>query len=146
MTTDNFTEAARIIDAHRENERWVGDGVKIECVCGHTSHATYDFSGPITEDKNNHRDAERMHAVHVAQVLAAQEPTDAEVEAAARTWAESGPTTAVWEQMTEERREYTRERMRACLSAARAADQFDLEVEYLDDPYRGIALEEEDRP
>ena len=53
--------------------------------------------------------------------LAAQEPNDAEVEAAARTWAESGPTTAVWEQMTEERREYTRERMRACLSAARAA-------------------------
>ena len=78
MTTDNFTEAARIIDAHRENERWVGGGVKIECVCGHTSHATYDFSGPITEDKNNHRDAERMHAAHVAQVLAAQEPTDAE--------------------------------------------------------------------
>ncbi len=82
MTADNFTEAARIIDAHRENERWVGDGVKIECVCGHTSHATYDFSGPITEDKNNHRDAERMHAAHVAQVLAAQEPTDGEVLAA----------------------------------------------------------------
>src|SRR5699024_6998293 len=53
--------------------------------------------------------------------LAAQEPTDAEVEAAARTWAESGPTAAVWEQMAEERREYTRERMHACLSAARAA-------------------------
>ena len=83
MTTDPFTETARTIDAHRENERWVGDGVKIECVCGHTSHATYDFSGPITEDKNNHRDAERMHAAHVAQVLAAQEPTDAEVEAGA---------------------------------------------------------------
>ena len=83
MNNDNFTDAARIIDAHRENERWVGDGVKIECVCGHTSHATYDFSGPITEDKNNHRDAERMHAAHVAQVLAAQEPTDAEVEAGA---------------------------------------------------------------
>ena len=82
MTTDAFTEAARIIDAHRENERWVGDGVKIECVCGHTSHATYDFSGPITEDKNNHRDAERMHASHVAQVLTEQEPTDAEAEAA----------------------------------------------------------------
>ena len=47
--------------------------------------------------------------------------TAAEVEAASRTWAESGPTTAVWEQMTEERREYTRERMHACLSAARAA-------------------------
>ena len=53
--------------------------------------------------------------------LAAQEPTDAEVEAAARTWAESGPTAAVWEQMAEERREYTRERMHACLSAARTA-------------------------
>ena len=53
--------------------------------------------------------------------LAAQEPNDAEVEAAARTWAESGPTAAVWEQMAEERREYTRERMHACLSAARAA-------------------------
>ena len=37
------------------------------------------------------------------------------------TGAESGPTTAVWEQMTEERREYTRERMRECLSAARCA-------------------------
>ena len=82
MTTDNSTEAARIIDAHRENERRVGDGVKIECVCGHTSHATYDFSGPITEDKNNHRDAERMHASHVAQVLTEQELTDAEAEAA----------------------------------------------------------------
>ena len=53
--------------------------------------------------------------------LAAQEPTDAEIDAAARTWAESGPTAAVWEQMAEERREYTRERMHACLSAARAA-------------------------
>lgn len=73
MSTDDFTEAARIIDAHRENERWVGDGVKIECVCGHTSHATFDLtSGPITEDNNNHRDAERMHAQHVAQVLAEQ--------------------------------------------------------------------------
>lgn len=27
----------------------------------------------------------------------------------------------------------------------RAADEFDLEVEYLDEPYRGIALEEEAR-
>ena len=53
--------------------------------------------------------------------LATQEPTDAEIDAAARTWAESGPTAAVWEQMAEERREYTRERMHACLSAARAA-------------------------
>ena len=70
MNNDPFTEAARIIDAHRESARWVGDGVKIECVCGHTSHATYDFSGPITEDKNNHRDAERMHAAHVADMLA----------------------------------------------------------------------------
>ena len=70
MTTDPFTETSRIIDAHRENERWVGDGVKIVCVCGHTSHATYDFSGPITKDKNNHRDAERMHAAHVADMLA----------------------------------------------------------------------------
>lgn len=49
--------------------------------------------------------------------LAAQEASEAEVEAAARVWAESGPTAAVWEQMSEDRREYTRERMRACLSA-----------------------------
>ena len=106
MTTDNFTEAARIIDAHRENERWVGDGVKIECVCGHASHATYDFSGPITEDKNNHRDAERMHAAHVAQVLAAQEPTDAEVVAAMTAYEGHPDRVSAW---------------RAALSAARSA-------------------------
>ena len=109
MTNDNFTEAARIIDAHRENERWVGDGVKIECVCGHASHATYDFSGPITEDKNNHRDAERMHAAHVAQVLAAQEPTDAECVAVQKCLYER---TLTWVPTVE---------VRAALSAARAA-------------------------
>ena len=121
MTADNFTEAARIIDAHRENERWVGDGVKIECVCGHTSHATYDFSGPITEDKNNHRDAERMHAAHVAQVLAAQEPTDAEVLAALNAQGvvvspkmHPAPSLDYWGDKPVEA-------MRAALSAARAA-------------------------
>ena len=121
MTADNFTEAARIIDAHRENERWVGDGVKIECVCGHTSHATYDFSGPITEDKDNHRDAERMHAAHVAQVLAAQEPTDAEVLAALNAQGvvvspkmHPAPSLDYWGDKPVEA-------MRAALSAARAA-------------------------
>ena len=131
MTTDNFTEAARIIDAHRENERWVGDGVKIECVCGHTSHATYDFSGPITEDKNNHRDAERMHAVHVAQVLAAQEPTDAEVEAAARAMrietlgdtVRPGAAARWWDNgdVSPDEADKLRRLARAALSAARAA-------------------------
>src|SRR5699024_10795559 len=126
MTTDPFTEAARIIDAHRENERWVGDGVKIECVCGHTSHATFDpTSGPITVDKTNQRDAERMHAAHVAQVLSAQEPTDAEVEAAARShWAEVwlNPELHPWDtEATESERRSCRREARAALSAARAA-------------------------
>ena len=131
MTTDNFTEAARIIDAHRENERWVGDGVKIECVCGHTSHATYDFSGPITEDKNNHRDAERMHAVHVAQVLAAQEPTDAEVETAARAMrietlagtVRPGAAARWWDNgdVSPDEADKLRRLARAALSAARTA-------------------------
>ena len=126
MTTDPFTEAARIIDAHRENERWVGDGVKIECVCGHTSHATFDpTSGPITEDKTNHRDAERMHAAHVAQVLSAQEPTDAEVKAATlelyvRSHHSTGRQTP-FESLDREEKVSWAEDGRAVLSAARAA-------------------------
>ena len=124
MNNDNFTDAARIIDAHRENERWVGDGVKIECVCGHTSHATYDFSGPITEDKNAHRDAERMHAAHVAQVLAAQEPTDAEIEAAAEATCsgEGGCDPCFnWDDSVDGGCTYCTRHARAALSAARAA-------------------------
>ena len=126
MTTDNFTEAARIIDAHRENARWVGDGVKIECVCGHTAHATYDFSGPITEDKNNHRDAERMHAAHVAQVLAAQEPTDAEVEAAAQELASAAALIVAagpkpWEWWTDRNQARFRNAAREALIRARSA-------------------------
>lgn len=76
MNTDNFTEAAQIIDQHRIEKRWVGDGVRIECHCGHESSARWDpAAGPIDAENNTHRVADRLHAVHVADMLAAQEPT-----------------------------------------------------------------------
>ena len=93
MNNDNFTEAARA----EADSRAYGNSAGVFC------------------------NAFRAGAEWARTHLAAQEPTHAEVEAAARTWAESGPTAAVWEQMAEERREYPRERMHACLSAARAA-------------------------
>ena len=99
MSTDPFTEAAQ--DAAREYARIPRMNVGT-------------VRDRIAEAHADGWEAARTH-------FAAQELTDAEVEAAARTWAESGPTAAVWEQMAEERREYTRERMHACLSAARAA-------------------------
>ena len=99
MTTDPFTEAAR---AEAEN----------------FARTPRMNVGTI---RDRIAEAHQAGAEWARTHLAAQEPTDAEVEAAARTWAESGPTAAVWEQMAEERREYTRERMHACLSAARTA-------------------------
>ena len=98
MTTDPFTDAARAEADKRTRE------------------ADFVTSGDMVRAHGF-----TLGAAWARAYLATQEPTDAEIDAAARTWAESGPTAAVWEQMAEERREYTRERMHACLSAARAA-------------------------
>ena len=125
MTTDPFTEAARA-----EAEELTGPPV-----AGETSWDYRYLFEAGAEWARNHLTAQEGHrrvrkyaddwdtctCGYDAWPCRSQEPTDAEVEAAARTWAESGPTAAVWEQMAEERREYTRERMHACLSAARAA-------------------------
>lgn len=79
-TTDPFTTAAQIIDQHRSTGRWVGNGVRVECACGHESPGEHP-GGPQTDEDNAHRDADRKHAQHVADMLAAQEPTSAEVQA-----------------------------------------------------------------
>ena len=71
MTTDPFADAAQIIDQHRVEKRWVGDGVRIECHCRHESSAIWDPAAePFTEETNTHRVADRLHAVHVADMLA----------------------------------------------------------------------------
>lgn len=69
MTTDDFITTARIIDEHRTTGRWVGDGVRVECTCGHISPGSHP-GGPQTEEDNAHRDADRKHAAHVADMLA----------------------------------------------------------------------------
>lgn len=48
-------------------------------------------------------------------------PTPEQIEAAARAWAESGPTQAIYGNMSEHMREVTRVRMRAALVAAAGA-------------------------
>ena len=63
------TDAARIIDEHRTTGRWVGDGVRVECTCGHISPGSHP-GGPQTAEDNAHRDADRKHAAHVADMLA----------------------------------------------------------------------------
>ena len=63
------TDAAQIIDEHRTTGRWVGDGVRIECTCGHISPGSHP-GGPQTAEDNAHRDADRKHAAHVADMLA----------------------------------------------------------------------------
>ena len=65
-----LTDVAQIIDEHRVEKRWVGDGVRIECHCGHESNAVWDpAAGPFTEENNTHRVADRLHAVHVTDML-----------------------------------------------------------------------------
>ena len=88
MTAD-FTKAARIIDEHRVISTAFGTtregrgGRWATCLCGHESASYYDEQVvPIDGEHNPEREVQRKHAAHVAQVLAAQEPTDAEVEAA----------------------------------------------------------------
>ena len=63
------TDAAQIIDEHRTTGRWVGDGVRVECTCGHISPGSHP-GGPQTAEDNAHRDADRKHAAHVADMLA----------------------------------------------------------------------------
>ena len=63
------TDAAQIIDEHRSTGRWVGDGVRVECTCGHVSPGSHP-GGPQTDEDNAHRDADRKHAAHVADMLA----------------------------------------------------------------------------
>ena len=63
------TDAARIIDEHRTTGRWVGDGVRVECTCGHISPGSHP-GGPQTDEDNAHRDADRKHAAHVADMIA----------------------------------------------------------------------------
>lgn len=94
-TNDPFTEAARIIDEHRTTGRWVGDGVRVECTCGHISTGSHP-GGPQTDEDNAHRDADRKHAAHVAQVLAAQEPTDAEAQAYLAAFSADLPADTEW--------------------------------------------------
>lgn len=105
MTADAFTPAAQIIDQHRSTGRWVGNGVRVECACGHESRGEHP-AGPQTDEENAHRDADRKHSEHVADMLAAQEPSDAEVVAAMTAY-EGHPTRV--------------EAWRAALSAARRA-------------------------
>lgn len=69
--------AARIIDEHRATGRWVGAGVRVECACGHASQGDHP-GGPQTSEDNAHRDADRKHAAHVADMLARSTRRDEE--------------------------------------------------------------------
>ena len=69
LAAQEQTNAAQIIDEHRTTGRWVGDGVRVECACGHISPGSHP-GGPQTEEDNAHRDADRKHAAHVADMLA----------------------------------------------------------------------------
>ena len=115
MTAD-FTGAARIIDEHRVISTAFGttregrSGRWATCLCGHESASYYDEQVvPIDGEHNPERDVQRKHAAHVSQMLAAQEPTDAEVEAVQKCLHER---TLTWVPTVE---------VRAALSAARAA-------------------------
>lgn len=80
MTTDAFT-TAQIIDQHRQESRSVGHGVTVHCACGAESWDHVPGDQPITSENNSHRNADRKHAQHVADHLARQEPSDAEIQA-----------------------------------------------------------------
>lgn len=104
-----MTTTAEIIDQHRQDGRRVGYGVTVCCACGAEPRGYIDSSRPIDGENNSHRVADRKHAAHVADMLAAQEPTEAEVEAVQKCLYER---TLTWMPMVE---------VRAALSAARAA-------------------------
>lgn len=103
-----MSTTAQIIDHHRQDGRSVGYGVTVQCACGAGFWGYIDGDQAIDGENNSHRYADRKHAQHVADVLAAQEPTDAEVEA----------TADVLEQMDGMDLEVV---ARAALSAARTA-------------------------
>lgn len=63
-----MSNIAQTIDQHRSTGRWVGNGVRVECQCGHTSEGSHD-GGPVTSEVNAHRDADRKHAQHVAEMI-----------------------------------------------------------------------------
>ena len=69
LAAQRQADAAQIIDEHRTTGRWVGDGVRVECTCGHISPGSHP-GGPQTAEDNAHRDADRKHAAHVADMLA----------------------------------------------------------------------------
>lgn len=71
---------AELIDQHRVARHWSGNREKaVECECGHKSVSLLsNFRGPVTEENSPRRDAGRLHAQHVADVLAAQEVSDEE--------------------------------------------------------------------
>ena len=117
MTAD-FTKAARIIDEHRVISTAFGttregrSGRWATCLCGHESASYYDEQVvPIDGEHNPEREVQRKHAAHVAQVLAAQEPTDAEVGAVQKRLYER---TLTWVPTVE---------VRAALNAARRDEE-----------------------
>ena len=71
-----MTTTAEIIDQHRQDGRSVGYGVTVRCACGAESWGYIDGSRPIDGENNSHRVADRKHAAHVAQVLAAAGDSD----------------------------------------------------------------------
>ena len=77
MTTDAFTTAAQIIDQHRQGYRTVGFGVTLTCECGESVYGVGP-EGPMTAEDNAHRDADRKHAAHVADMLARSTRRDEE--------------------------------------------------------------------
>lgn len=64
--------AAQIIDNHRQAAKRVGEGVTIECHCGEMFLGSMQ-EGLLDEEHNSHRDAERAHAAHIAEILAGQD-------------------------------------------------------------------------
>ena len=75
MSTSSAEPIADLIDAHRHVRTWSGNQEKVvECACGHRSASRLaDFVPPVTEENSPIRDAERMHAQHVADVIRAHQ-------------------------------------------------------------------------
>lgn len=76
QTAPTTNDTATIIDEHRIIGTATGTtGIAIECNCGHRSMtSTNDYlDAPISSDWNPRRDAEHLHAEHVAKNLAAQQ-------------------------------------------------------------------------
>lgn len=112
-----MTTAAQIIDQHRVSYRHATGGGRFECGCGE-SFTTYGPSPAGIVGASLNRSA---HAAHVANMLAAQEETDEEVEAAAKALFDVATGGLEWhgEHSDEAVRERFRNMARAALSAAR---------------------------